>query len=221
MFKQVFLSPFNSPFLQTLAPIIPIPEGLQPLRPVGTYTTWDRLFRWQGVEISEAYYMEISTVEGTAILSNWYNPDITGGVGATDCSLVVDKFFINANYKWRISYWYMGTLTTSEWVYFTMNTTEKIPSLISPVGSYTNWDTYFTIGDIPVGTEYWYLEVAEKGGSVLSSGWYRIEDENPFSPTATKNLPYGEYKWKAVCWGTSYGYGNTSTWQNFTITMPI
>jgi hypothetical protein len=95
----------------------------------------------------------------------------------------------------------------------------------APTGTLTSWDHTFAWTGFP-DTSWYFLQVQKSDGTPVFDAWYTNGQSGcdgdtscVIAPAQALQLANGDYQWRILDYG-SYGYGNWTTWQNFTLNIP-
>jgi uncharacterized repeat protein (TIGR02543 family) len=108
------------------------------ISPSGTLATWDRAFRWTGLNNATHFLLEVRKADDTIVLWKWYTADALGCTGGAGCTIIPSETtnLANGNYKWRIrDYGVYGYGSFTPYVNFTLDiacyslTTNTSPSV--------------------------------------------------------------------------------------------
>jgi hypothetical protein len=109
---------------------------------------------------------------------------------------------------------------------FTLNTEPVWVILGEPSGTITAWDRSFHWTGLSTATNY-YLQVQTSAGAVVFGAWFTSAEAGceggtacAGSPVDALRLPMGDYQWRILDYGTSYGYGEWTGFQSFTLNVP-
>ncbi|MFZ5884574.1 MAG: choice-of-anchor Q domain-containing protein, partial [Chloroflexota bacterium] len=93
------------------------------ISPSGTLTTWDRAFRWTGLNSATHFLLEVRKADDTIVLWKWYTVDALGCAGGAGCTIIPSETtnLANGNYKWRVrDYGAYGYGSFTPYVNFTL-----------------------------------------------------------------------------------------------------
>jgi predicted outer membrane repeat protein len=193
------------------------------IHPSGTLTSWNNSLRWTGLADAEYYHVEVYDSTDTMILGLWYTTGVCTGLNCA-VSPAETQNLVNGNYKWRLQTY--GTTGTTAWSnYLTFSLNAPVMALNAPTGMQANWewDKTFHWTGIP-SAEYYHTQVYDAtSNTLLQEEWYNLAICNGLncavSPTETRHLGNGQYKWRVQTYGTM-GYTPWTEYATFTINSP-
>ncbi len=191
-------------------------------QPSGSLTSWDKTFHWRGIPTAEYYHTQVyDATTDVLVQEEWYNLNICNGF---DCAISPNetRSLNTGSYKWRVqTYGSTGYTPWTEYVTFIFN----YPTLVlnAPSSTLTSWDKALHWTGIP-SAEYYHTQVYDATSSTLvQEEWYNLSICNGLdcavSPTETRYLANGNYKWRVQSYGTE-GYTPWSEYATFTLNYP-
>jgi hypothetical protein len=192
--------------------------------PSGTLASWDwdKTFRWTGIPSAEYYHTQVyDATTDTLLQEEWYNLAICNGLNCA-VSPPETRYLGNGQYKWRVqTYGTMGYTPWTEYMSFTISSPTIV--LNAPSGTLTSWDKTFRWTGI-ASAEYYHIQVYDVTDTLVQEEWYTLSIctglECAVSPSETRYLPNGEYKWRVQTYGTE-GYTPWTEYATFTLNYPM
>jgi hypothetical protein len=193
--------------------------------PTGALTSWNNSFHWTGISSAEYYHMELRNADNDAVvLDQWFPLSVCTGLNCA-ASPADTQNLVNGNYKWRLQTYSDAAGTTAWTNYLTFSLNAPVMSLNAPSGTQASWewDKKFHWTGIP-SAEYYHTQVYDAASNtLLQEEWYNLAICNGLncavSPSETRYLGNGQYKWRVQTYGTM-GYTPWTEYATFTINSP-
>jgi VCBS repeat-containing protein len=194
------------------------------ISPTGTLDSWSNTFRWTGISSAEYYHLELRDAATDAlVLDQWLPLTVCAGLNCA-ASPAETQNLVNGEYKWRLQgYGSQGYSALSEYVTFML--AAPILVLNAPTGTHASWewDKTFHWTGIP-SAEYYHTQVYDAtNNTLLQEEWYNLNICSGLncavSPSETRHLGNGEYKWRVQTYGTMR-YTPWCEYATFTISSP-